>query len=160
MIICKIISDLGHLMITMQLKLMTKTNTFACYHLTRRYLTEQDRMVVNCTWSWVKNNSKLTNLMRGIMVNKGRIHGELSKFINISSNLIKSDNESMVQIGENGRLWKRTSRWFHWIKNHRIWIWFRGEIEDRSEMISPKLKIMKIPKISLKLNQITSLNWN
>ena len=38
------------------------------------------------------------------MVNKGRIHKELGKFMMISSNLIKSDNESMVKIGENGRL--------------------------------------------------------
>ena len=38
------------------------------------------------------------------MVNKGRIHKELGKFLMFSSNLIKSDNELMVQIGENGRL--------------------------------------------------------
>ena len=38
------------------------------------------------------------------MVNKGRIHNELGKFLIISLNLIKSDNESMVEIGENGRL--------------------------------------------------------
>ena len=38
------------------------------------------------------------------MVNKGRIHMELGKFMMIFSNLIKSDNESMVEIGENGRL--------------------------------------------------------
>ena len=38
------------------------------------------------------------------MVNKGRIHRELGKFFMISSNLIKSDDESMVEIGENGRL--------------------------------------------------------
>ena len=38
------------------------------------------------------------------MVNKGPIHRELGKFLMISSNLIKSDNESMVEIGENGRL--------------------------------------------------------
>ena len=36
------------------------------------------------------------------MVNKGRIHGKLRKFMMISSNLIKSDDESMG--GENGRL--------------------------------------------------------
>ena len=42
------------------------------------------------------------------MVNKG--HNELGKFMMISSNLIISDDESMVEIGENCRLWKRTSR--------------------------------------------------
>ena len=38
------------------------------------------------------------------MVNKGPIHRELGKLLMISSNLIKSDNELMVEIGENGRL--------------------------------------------------------
>ena len=38
------------------------------------------------------------------MVNNGRIHRELRKFMMISSNLIKLDNESMVGIGKNGRL--------------------------------------------------------
>ena len=35
------------------------------------------------------------------MVNKGRIYRELRKFMEISSNLIKSDDELMVEIGEN-----------------------------------------------------------
>ena len=35
------------------------------------------------------------------MVNKGRIHMELGKFLMISSNLIKWDDESMIEIGEN-----------------------------------------------------------
>ena len=38
------------------------------------------------------------------MINKGRIHRELRKFMLISLILIKSDNELMVEIGENGRL--------------------------------------------------------
>ena len=38
------------------------------------------------------------------MVNKGQIHWEIKKFMIISSKLIKSDNESMVEIGENDRL--------------------------------------------------------
>ena len=38
------------------------------------------------------------------MANKGRIHREIRKFMMISSKLIKSDDESMVEIGENGRL--------------------------------------------------------
>ena len=38
------------------------------------------------------------------MVNKGRIHRELGKFMMISSNLIKLNDELMVEIGENGRL--------------------------------------------------------
>ena len=54
------------------------------------------------------------------MVNKGQIYRELRKFMMISSNLIKSDNELMIEIGENGRLSKRTLMRFHGIKNHRI----------------------------------------
>ena len=36
------------------------------------------------------------------MVNKGQIHMKLRKFMMISSNLIKSDDELMIKIGENG----------------------------------------------------------
>ena len=70
--------------------------------------------------------------LRGIMVNKGWIHREIRKFLMFSSKLIKSNDELMIAIGENGKLWKRTSNWFHEIKNYRIWSWFRREIEDRS----------------------------
>ena len=35
------------------------------------------------------------------MVNMGLIHRELGKFLIISSNLIKSDDESAIEIGEN-----------------------------------------------------------
>ena len=38
------------------------------------------------------------------MVNKGRIHMEIRKFMMVSSNLIKSDDELMIEIGENGKL--------------------------------------------------------
>ena len=38
------------------------------------------------------------------MVNKGQILRELRKFMMISLNLIKSDDELMIEIGENGRL--------------------------------------------------------
>ena len=46
-----------------------------------------------------------------------------------SSNFIKLDAKSMVEIGENGILWKITSNHFHGIKNHQNWSCFRGEIE-------------------------------
>ena len=36
------------------------------------------------------------------MVNMGRIHKELGKFLMIYSNVIKSDDESAITIGENG----------------------------------------------------------
>ena len=38
------------------------------------------------------------------MVNEGRIHMKIRKFMMISLKLIKSDDESIVEIGENGRL--------------------------------------------------------
>ena len=38
------------------------------------------------------------------MVNKGRIHREIRKFFMFSLKLIKSDDKSMVNIGENGIL--------------------------------------------------------
>ena len=38
------------------------------------------------------------------MVNKGRIHKEIRKFLMFSLKLIKSDNKSMVEIGKNGIL--------------------------------------------------------
>ena len=38
------------------------------------------------------------------MVIMGRIRRELGKFLMISSNLIESDDESMIEIKENGRL--------------------------------------------------------
>ena len=38
------------------------------------------------------------------MVNKGRIHREIRKFLVFSSKLIKSNEKSMVEIGENGIL--------------------------------------------------------
>ena len=38
------------------------------------------------------------------MIKKHQIHKELGKFLIISLNMIKSDDESMVEIWENGRL--------------------------------------------------------
>ena len=64
-----------------------------------------------------------------------------------SSKLIKSDDKSMVEIGENGILWKITSNRFHEIKNHRNWSWFCGEIEVWSREIFLNLKIANLTKI-------------
>ena len=38
------------------------------------------------------------------MVNKGQIHRELRKFLMYYSKLIKSHDELMIEIGENGKL--------------------------------------------------------
>ena len=68
-------------------------------------LTRRNREVVDFTRSRVKNNSKLTNLMKIIRIEgysgkKGRIHWEIRKFMMFSSKLIKSDDKLMVDIGE------------------------------------------------------------
>ena len=72
-------------------------------------LTRRDRKVIDFTRSRVKNISEFTNLMKmyqieGYNVNKGRIHREIRKFLMYSSKLIKSDDELMIEIGENGKL--------------------------------------------------------
>ena len=66
--------------------------------------------------------------LRGIMVNKGRIHREFRYFRDIFWNLVKLRWE----IRENGVFRKKTSKRIHRIKNHRIWTWFRGEIANWS----------------------------
>ena len=66
------------------------------------------------------------------MVNKGRIHGEIRDFREIFWNLIKSDNELVIEIRENGGFRKITQRQIHGIKNHSIWISIRGKIKEQS----------------------------
>ena len=73
---------------------------------------ERDREVVENTRSRVKIKFKLTNIMkrtqiRGIMVNWVKSTRNLGKFLMISSNLIKSNNESMIEIGENVVFYER-----------------------------------------------------
>ena len=38
------------------------------------------------------------------MVNKGRIHRKIRKFLMFALKLIKLDNELMIEIGKNGKL--------------------------------------------------------
>ena len=66
------------------------------------------------------------------MVNKGRIHREIRYFREIFWNLIKSYNELVIEIRENGRFIKITQRRIHGIKNHSIWISIRREIKEQS----------------------------
>ena len=54
------------------------------------------------------------------MVNMGRIHRELGKFLMISLNFIKSYDKSMVEIGENGDYERELQDDSTKIKNHRI----------------------------------------
>ena len=54
------------------------------------------------------------------MVIKGRIHGELGKFERYLQNLIKSDDESRLEIGRFDILRKITQNRIHGIKNQVI----------------------------------------
>ena len=54
------------------------------------------------------------------MVNKGRTHRELGNFFMISSNLIKSDDESVIEIRQFDTLIKLSN--LIGIKNYSIWI--------------------------------------
>ena len=64
---------------------------------------------------------------------------EIRYFREIIWNLIKSDNELVIKIRENGRFRKITQRRIHGIKNHSIWISNRGEIKERSGEKYPKI---------------------
>ena len=98
-------------------------------------MTERDHEINENTRSRVKIKSKITNFMKLIRIEGyngkyGSNPHEIREFLMISSTLIKSDDESVIEIGENGILWKRTWRRIHGIKNQWIWLWFRGEIKD------------------------------
>ena len=73
------------------------------------------------------------------MVNKGQIHREIRHFREIFWNMIKLDDELVIENRENGRFRKITQRRIHRIKNHSIWFSNRGEIKERSEMKFPKI---------------------
>ena len=66
------------------------------------------------------------------MVNKGRIHREIRYFREIFWNLIKSDDELVIEIRENGGFRKITQRSIHRIKNYLIWISNQEEIKEQS----------------------------
>ena len=72
-------------------------------------LKNRDRELVNCTWSRVKNNSKLTNVMKisRIVGYNGKYGSNPQGNREISDDLFefdKSDDESMIEIGEHSIL--------------------------------------------------------
>ena len=98
--------------------------------------------------------------LKGIMVNKSRIHKEIWYFWEIFWNLIKSDDELRWEIRENGRFKKITQRQIHGIKNHSIWISIRGESKTKVERnfwksdheitkINDKIKLNYDPKLQI-----------
>ena len=82
------------------------------------------KLIPNSPILW--NNHEL----RSIVVNKGRIHGEIRKLWEVFWNSIKSDNESWWETRKINIFGKKTWRLIHRIKNHRIWIKIREEIVD------------------------------
>ena len=89
------------------------------------------------------------------MVNKGQIHGEIRDFREIFWNLIKSDNELVIEIRENGGFRKIPQRRIHGIKNHSIWISIRGEIKEQSGE-----KFLKIGRTKTKIKDEIKLNYD
>ena len=67
--------------------------------------------------------------LNSIVVNKGRIQGEIWEFWEIFWNSIKLDDELSWEIKDFDRFKKRTQRWIQEIKNYSIWIKIRGEIK-------------------------------
>ena len=63
--------------------------------------------------------------MKGIMVNKGRIHRELGNFERYLWNSIKSDDDISLEIRQFIIVRKITQLQIHWIKNWVIWIRIR-----------------------------------
>ena len=89
------------------------------------------------------------------MVNKGRIHREIRYFLEIFWNLIKSDDELVIEIRGNGGFRKITQRRIYGIKNHSIWISIRGEIKERSAM-----KFLKIGRTKTEIENEIKLNYD
>ena len=66
---------------------------------------------------------------------------------------MKSDDELVIEIRENGRFRKITQSEIHRIKNHSIWISIHGEIKERSGEKFPKIGRSKTKiKSEIKLN--------
>ena len=63
------------------------------------------------------------------MIIKGQIHGELGNFERYFRNLIKSDNELRLEIGQFITLRKITQLQIHGIKNQVIWMRIRRVIK-------------------------------
>ena len=82
------------------------------------------------------------------MVSKGRIHGELGIFLNISSNSIKLTMKLRGEITEKDIYRKKTQRKIYKIKNHLIWTNIREEIKERSEDRKVDRKEREFDKIS------------
>ena len=90
------------------------------------------------------------------MVNKGRIHRELGKFQMISSNLIKSNDESMIEIGkfyERGLEDESTES-----KINEFDFDFAKKLKIEHRGFFPKTKNHEIQKLRLKLLKLTILN--
>ena len=105
---------------------------------------EREHEVIENTRSCVKIKSKLTNFMKLIQIEgyNDKYGSNPQGIREISDDLFKFDqivDESMIEIGKNCILWKRTWIQIHGIKNQWIWLWFHGEIKDWREGIFSKI---------------------
>ena len=92
------------------------------------------------------------------MVNMGQIHMEIRDFWEIFWNSIKSNDELVIEIMENGWFRKITQRQIHGIKNHSIWISIREEIKERSrEKFLNSIKRKTEIKDEIELNYVPKL---
>ena len=106
-----------------KIAVMHHWNVAGALHSQNGMMTEWNRKVVENTWSRVKTKSKLISFMKLIWIEGynakygSNPHGirEIGEYNAKSLNLIKSHDESMIEIGENGIVWKMT-----WWRIHRI----------------------------------------
>ena len=76
-------------------------------------------------------------------------------FLEIFWNLIKLDDELVIEIRENGGFRKRTQIRIDGIKNHSIWISIRGEIKEQSGE-----KFLKIGRTKTEIKDEIKLNYD
>ena len=132
------------------------TRTHACPRVTHMHIhtSRCGSSWIETEWSLIAHNQESKqspNLLiwwkylklRGIMVNKGRIYREIRYFWEIFWNLIKLDDELVIEIRKNGRFKKITQRRIHEIKNHSIYISIHGESKSEVERNFWKLEERK-----------------
>ena len=121
---------------------------FAFIPRQQRHLTDQINVVVNATPIRVKIKSKLTNLMKITRIEgyNGKYGSNLQGIREISYDLFKFDQiRRWIDDTNCGKRYfmKENFKMIPQSQNHRIWLWFRGEIEDRREGYFPKIEIAK-----------------
>ena len=96
-----------------------------------------------------------SSVLGGLVFDERR---QIIYFQKIFWNMIKLDDELVIEIRENIRFRKITQRCIHGIKNHSIWISNRGEIKEQRGEKFPKIGRSKTKiKNEIKLNYYPKL---